>query len=564
MAVICPPLVLSLARLGLDLAGYKAFFYENGTSTKQDAYTDSTETVELSNPATFDANGELSVWLGNNRKYTIVIAIPDCQDPPQGSEIILSKDDVSGLTQFTTQEVSGNTNVTSSDLNKIFVVDATSGNVTIVPPAIGDVEDGFIFYVKKIDGSANYVRVDPAGATLIDHSAYYEIATQDESISVFKSGSSWYTLNLRLVTEIRDSGGNLVANTEVVNSSVNYFHLLHSTTGNPIKIFAYGSDSNVDMYFVPKGTGDLYVPSGDLNLQGGGITAAGGFAGGGDISTTGGVITQSGSDARDDTVAYALTLGMTTSDTPAAGIGTGIKLKAESADESPSDFGALQFAASDVTSGSEDTYFSVLIRRAGAALSEAFRWTATGAYKQIHVFNGTADRTVTWADSDITIGSTASILQIVNASTASVITGSTAIPMDDTIPQITEGVQVLSQAFTPESATSTIVIDLNINCSNSHANFMAIALFDGSTNAIQTSYWTAVQTNEDTQSQMPVNASLRCFISNASTTPRTYSVRVGGGGGYAGDISLNGRGGTRLYGGSLKSSMVITEYSALT
>lgn len=564
MAVLAPPLVLSLPRLGLDLAGYKAFFYEASSSTKQDAFTDSTEDVALDNPATFDANGELNVWLGDNRTYKIVIATPTCQDPPQGAEIILSRDMVSGFTQFSTKEVSGNTNVTSADLNKVFIVDATGTNVTIIPPAIGDVSDGFIFHVKKVDSSVNYVRIDPPGGTLLDHSAYYQLGTQDESVTVFKSGSTWYTMNLRLTTELRDTAGNLVVSTQVVNSSVNYFRMLQAVTGDPVEIKAIGSDNNIHLRLVPKGTGDLYVTTGDLNLQSGSVVASGGGTFGGNIVTTAGAITQTNEDNRTNTVVYPLTVATTTSGTPAANIGTGIKFKAESADESPSDFGALQFGASDVTAASEDTYLSVLIRRAGDALSEAFRWTSTGIHKQTHVFAGTADRTVTWPDADISIGTTATILQIVYKSSNTVVTGSTSIPFDDTIPQITEGVQVLSQAITPESSSSTIVIDVNMNCSGNEAQFLAMALFDGSSNAVQSSYWCADEVNAGTNSQAPRNCSLRAFITNTSTSPRTYSVRTGGGGGFGTNISFNGRASARLYGGSLVSSMTITEYSALT
>ncbi|MBP7854430.1 hypothetical protein KAZ82_00675 [Candidatus Babeliales bacterium] len=58
--------------------------------------------------------------------------------------------------------------------------------------------------------------------------------------------------------------------------------------------------------------------------------------------------------------------------------------------------------------------------------------------------------TVNWAFSGI--------LQIATASTFARIATTVTIPNDDTIPQITEGTSILSLAFTPKSASSTLII----------------------------------------------------------------------------------------------------------
>lgn len=104
------------------------------------------------------------------------------------------------------------------------------------------------------------------------------------------------------------------------------------------------------------------------------------------------------SDARTNTVDVPLTLTSTTSDTPAAGIGTGILFKAESADENPCNFGQIETAASDVGAGTEDTYFQFLTRVAGAALTATYRFIATAANKAIFTHANSADRTYTFPD----------------------------------------------------------------------------------------------------------------------------------------------------------------------
>lgn len=106
------------------------------------------------------------------------------------------------------------------------------------------------------------------------------------------------------------------------------------------------------------------------------------------------------SDARTNSVDVPLTLTSTTSNTPAAGIGTGILFKAESADENPCNFGQIETAASDVGAGSEDTYFQFLTRVAGAALTATYRFIATAANKAIFTHANSADRTYTFPNAD--------------------------------------------------------------------------------------------------------------------------------------------------------------------
>ena len=103
----------------------------------------------------------------------------------------------------------------------------------------------------------------------------------------------------------------------------------------------------------------------------------------GAIRLDGGIALQ---DSRTATAATPLTVIATTTGTPATGIGTGILFRAESQDESPSDFGQIEFDASDVNSGTEDTYFQVLLRSAGAALSPSYRFGATGATPSTAIF----------------------------------------------------------------------------------------------------------------------------------------------------------------------------------
>ena len=100
-------------------------------------------------------------------------------------------------------------------------------------------------------------------------------------------------------------------------------------------------------------------------------------------------------DTHTNTVDVPVTITSVTSGTPAAGIGTGVLFQSESQDENPSDVGQLQAVFSDRAAGSEDSYWEMLIRVAGAALSVAYRWVATTAFRAIFTHANSADRTYT-------------------------------------------------------------------------------------------------------------------------------------------------------------------------
>ena len=110
-------------------------------------------------------------------------------------------------------------------------------------------------------------------------------------------------------------------------------------------------------------------------------------------------------DATANDVTTVLTVRHTTTGTPTASLGTGIKLQGESADEDPSDLGALEMAFDDVTAGSEDSSFWVKLRAAGASIGRAFGFRNTGLGSGYFLFSGvaTANRTITIQDASDTL-----------------------------------------------------------------------------------------------------------------------------------------------------------------
>lgn len=67
---------------GSPAIGYKLFTYIAGTSTKQNTWTDSTQTVLNANPIILDSNGIANVWLDPTLTYKYVLALSTDTDPP--------------------------------------------------------------------------------------------------------------------------------------------------------------------------------------------------------------------------------------------------------------------------------------------------------------------------------------------------------------------------------------------------------------------------------------------------------------------------------------------------
>ena len=145
------------------------------------------------------------------------------------------------------------------------------------------------------------------------------------------------------------------------------------------------------------------------------------------------------------------------------------------------------------------------------------------------------------------------ILQVVNTETGAVATGTTLIPYDDTIPQITEGFEVMTLAVTPASATNKLLISV-VTCLSSDVNSLPVtALFEGTTaNALACVFTHAYGTADN-----PLLHNFNHYMTSGSTSELTFRVRIGTN--NAGTITFNGRSEARKYGGALASSITIME-----
>ena len=116
--------------------------------------------------------------------------------------------------------------------------------------------------------------------------------------------------------------------------------------------------------------------------------------------------------------------------------------------------------------------------------------------------------------------------QIATAVETDEVSTSLTIPTDGTIPQITEGEELISLAFTPTSATAKLLIEFTSFFNSDGTNNIVAAIFqNGVSDALNYEMLT---------SNGAANCwafALRVVVDASSVTARTFSVRYGGDGG---------------------------------
>ena len=150
------------------------------------------------------------------------------------------------------------------------------------------------------------------------------------------------------------------------------------------------------------------------------------------------------------------------------------------------------------------------------------------------------------------------IVQQVNIEDGEVATGTTAMNVDDTIPQNTEGDEYMSISVTPTKSTNLLRIQVvaHLNHSNASAGLIAGALFqDSIADAIA-----ATRSARETAVGQPYHLVIDYWMVAGTTSAIDFAFRAGGNLGST--TTFNGSAGGRIFGGVMNSTMTVTEYSA--
>lgn len=149
--------------------------------------------------------------------------------------------------------------------------------------------------------------------------------------------------------------------------------------------------------------------------------------------------------------------------------------------------------------------------------------------------------------------STQTIIQTVQASDATMTSGTAQIPLDDTIPQNTEGLEAITLAITPTDASNKLRIRGIVNIASTTTNAeLIIALFQDSTaNAI------AVSSMHCSNQDRIMSISIDYEMVAGTTSSTTFKIR--GGSSSSVTVTLNGTAGARKFGGVLAHNLTIEE-----
>ncbi|HZM22068.1 MAG TPA: virulence factor Pgp3 [Anaerolineales bacterium] len=146
------------------------------------------------------------------------------------------------------------------------------------------------------------------------------------------------------------------------------------------------------------------------------------------------------------------------------------------------------------------------------------------------------------------------VVQRVITETGASSTGTTLIPLDDTIPQNTEGNEYMTRTITPTDAANILYIEVIVFAVHSVAAWISAALFkDSDANAL------AAMTGFSTTAGGGTPIVFRHKMTAGGTSEITFKVRAGGH--TAGTTTFNGNAGTRVFGGVMASSITVTEFT---
>lgn len=134
------------------------------------------------------------------------------------------------------------------------------------------------------------------------------------------------------------------------------------------------------------------------------------------------------------------------------------------------------------------------------------------------------------------------------------VTGTTVLPDDDTIPQNTEGVQMLTKSITPNACNLLRIRHLGQYASTAADNYVTAALFqDSGANAIAAAWGGRASAG---RAQVHLEHVMLANIGSSTT----FTIRAGSA--SAGTIEMNGKASGRLFGGVATSFLEIEEIVA--
>ena len=190
-----------------------------------------------------------------------------------------------------------------------------------------------------------------------------------------------------------------------------------------------------------------------------------------------------------------------------------------------------------------------LSSKLGPIRPEGINVVSTGEVGGTKFLREDGDGTSSWQAAGITV-------QQVNTQDSTTASGTTLIPFDDTVPQITEGTEFMTCSITPKNVANKLRIDVLAHVGTSIANvYKIVALFQDTTASAL-----SVSAGHYNQEPTGLNCINFTYWMDAGTISST-TFRVRGGPNSAATMYFNGDVAAK-FGGALISSITITEHKS--
>lgn len=142
------------------------------------------------------------------------------------------------------------------------------------------------------------------------------------------------------------------------------------------------------------------------------------------------------------------------------------------------------------------------------------------------------------------------VAQVVYAATSTATSTATIIPLDNTIPQNTEGAELLTVSITPTNANSTLLIEFNGGWGSSNPSIIIALFVDSTANALTATITTPNGVGYSQQ------FGLKYIESAGSTATRTYKIRYGPSSATAYMLNYNGN---NAFSTAKQATLTVTE-----
>jgi len=523
------PIQTVIDSTGVPLPGAFLYFYASGTSAPVNTYADAALTTPNANPVPANAAGVFPNIFLSIAAYKVVLT-DSSLNPIWTADPVLGGPPLGGGTATLAS-------ATTTDLGSVVASVITISGVTTITGFGSTVQLGEI---KALIFSGILTLTQSASLLLPNNAGNITTAAGDRAWAAYLGGGNWEVLVYQKADGTALSASNigaaaLLASAQGMNAPLN-LRINATVAGNALTV-SVKTAANADA----SASSPVLIPFRDATL------------------TNGDPVIASLQAALSFTVAGANTLG-TSSGSIAFRLwviayynGGTVALGLFNASTATQIFGlpegALATTAASTNGGSSaGTHYANVstITNTPFRIIGYLEW-ATGL--------ATAG---TWASGPTTIQlfgpgikKPGDLVQKVTTSTGALATGATALPNDDTIPQITEGDQFMSQAIIPQSGANILKVEVSAYGTNSANNQFTGALFqDAVANAL------AVAGNDvgNGNSMRPLYLVYLAVATLLVST--TFRFRAGA---PSGTTTFNGAASARLYGGVLNSFISVEE-----